>query len=86
MREERTAALAAQRLETAGFEVMMDVGKASVVSLLRNGLLRNGEGPTVMLRADMDALPVQEQTGSITRARPKQSCMRAVTTVTSLGS
>ena len=34
------------------------VGKTGVV-----GLLRNGEGPTVMLRADMDALPVEEATG-----------------------
>lgn len=58
MQEERTAALAAERLEKAGFEVTTGVGKTGVV-----GVLRNGEGPTVMLRADMDALPVQEQTG-----------------------
>jgi len=58
MQEERTAALAAERLRTAGFDVTMGVGRTGVV-----GLLRNGDGPTVMLRADMDALPVQEQTG-----------------------
>jgi amidohydrolase len=58
MQEERTAALAAGRLRAAGFEVTPGVGKTGVV-----GLLRNGEGPTVMLRADMDALPVGEQTG-----------------------
>jgi amidohydrolase len=58
MQEERTAALVAERLQSAGFEVTTGVGKTGVV-----GLLRNGDGPTVMLRADMDALPVQEQTG-----------------------
>jgi hippurate hydrolase len=58
MEEQRTAALAAERLENAGFDVTRGVGNNGVV-----GLLRNGEGPTVMLRADMDALPVQEQTG-----------------------
>jgi hippurate hydrolase len=58
MQEERTAALAADRLQAAGFEVTAGVGKTGVV-----GLLRNGPGPTVMLRADMDALPVHEQTG-----------------------
>jgi hippurate hydrolase len=58
MQEERTAALAAERLQTAGLDVTVGVGKRGVV-----GLLRNGDGPTVMLRADMDALPVQEQTG-----------------------
>jgi hippurate hydrolase len=57
MHEERTAALAAQHLEAAGFDVTTGVGKTGVV-----GVLRNGDGPTVMLRADMDALPVQEQT------------------------
>jgi len=58
MQEERTAGIAAERLEKAGFEVTTGVGKTGVV-----GVLRNGDGPTVMLRADMDALPVQEQTG-----------------------
>ena len=58
MQEERTAALAAERLQAAGFEVTTGVGKTGVV-----GVLRNGDGPTVMLRADMDALPVREQTG-----------------------
>ena len=59
MAETRTAELAAQRLKVAGFdEVTTGVGNTGVV-----GLLRNGDGPTVMLRADMDALPVHEQTG-----------------------
>lgn len=58
MQEDRTAALAADHLRAAGFEVTAGVGKTGVV-----GLLRNGPGPTVMLRADMDALPVAEMTG-----------------------
>src|SRR5579862_1400214 len=58
MQEERTAGVAADHLRAAGYEVTTGVGKTGVV-----GLLRNGEGPTVMLRADMDALPVAEDTG-----------------------
>src|SRR6202142_1022321 len=58
MQETRTAGLAADRLRAAGFEVTAGVGKTGVV-----GLLRKGEGPTVMLRADMDVLPVQKDTG-----------------------
>ena len=58
MEEGRTSALAAERLRAAGYEVTTGVGKTGVV-----GLLRNGDGPTVMLRADMDALPVEEGTG-----------------------
>jgi amidohydrolase len=58
MQETRTAGLAADRLRAAGYEVTTGVGKTGVV-----GLLRNGEGPTVMLRADMDALPIEEATG-----------------------
>jgi amidohydrolase len=53
--EERTASVLAARLVSAGLEVTTGVGKTGVV-----GVLRNGEGPTVLLRADMDALPVQE--------------------------
>ena len=58
MQETRTAGLAADRLRAAGYEVTTGVGKTGVV-----GLLRNGDGPTVMLRADMDALPIEEATG-----------------------
>jgi amidohydrolase len=58
MQETRTAALAAERLRAGGYEVTTGIGRTGVV-----GLLRNGDGPTVMLRADMDALPVEEATG-----------------------
>jgi len=58
MQEVRTAAVAADHLRAVGYEVTTGVGKTGVV-----GVLRNGDGPTVMLRADMDALPVQEATG-----------------------
>src|SRR6266699_3418897 len=58
MKENRTAGIAADRLRAAGYEVTTGVGKTGVV-----GVLRNGDGPTIMLRADMDALPVHEATG-----------------------
>jgi amidohydrolase len=56
--EHRTAAKAADLLTEAGYEVTTGVGGTGVV-----GVLANGPGPTVMLRADMDALPVREETG-----------------------
>src|SRR4051812_30109279 len=56
--ERRTAGLLAGRLRDAGFEVHEGVGGTGVV-----GVLRNGDGPAVLLRADMDALPVREATG-----------------------
>ncbi|MHC9297311.1 amidohydrolase [Mycobacterium sp. LTG2003] len=56
--EHRTAALVVSRLTDAGLEVHDGVGGTGVV-----GILRNGDGPTVLLRADMDALPVTEATG-----------------------
>jgi hippurate hydrolase len=56
--EHRTAALVASRLSEAGCEVHERVGGTGVV-----GVLRNGPGPKVLLRADMDALPVREETG-----------------------
>jgi amidohydrolase len=58
MQETRTAGTAAEHLRTSGYEVTTGIGKTGVV-----GLMRNGAGPTVMLRADMDALPVKEATG-----------------------
>ncbi|HEX5042423.1 MAG TPA: amidohydrolase [Candidatus Polarisedimenticolaceae bacterium] len=56
--EVETAAKLAERLRAAGIEVTTGVGGHGVV-----GVLRNGPGPTVLLRADMDALPVEEKTG-----------------------
>ncbi|MBY8847259.1 amidohydrolase [Saccharothrix sp. MB29] len=56
--ETRTAGVAARELRAAGFEVTEGVGGTGVV-----GVLRNGDGPTALLRADMDALPVEEKTG-----------------------
>jgi hippurate hydrolase len=56
--EERTAAMAAAELSRLGFEVTAGVGRTGVV-----GVLGNGPGPTILLRADMDALPVREATG-----------------------
>lgn len=57
MQENRTARIAADHLRAAGYEVTTGIGKTGVV-----GLLRNGDGPALMLRADMDALPVKEAT------------------------
>jgi hippurate hydrolase len=56
--EHRTARLVADRLQQWNFEVTENVGGTGVV-----GILKNGDGPTVLLRADMDALPVEEATG-----------------------
>ncbi|MGA9245538.1 MAG: amidohydrolase, partial [Silvibacterium sp.] len=58
MQETRTAEIAATHLMIRGFDVTTGVGKTGVV-----GILRNGNGPVVMLRADMDALPIKEATG-----------------------
>jgi hippurate hydrolase len=56
--EHRTAAAGAARLRQDGYDVTEGVGGTGVV-----GILRNGGGSTVLLRADMDALPVREATG-----------------------
>lgn len=58
MQERRSAGIAADWLEALGYAVTRAVGVTGVV-----GVLRNGDGPTVMLRADMDALPMDEDTG-----------------------
>jgi hippurate hydrolase len=68
LEEHRSARLIADALPPLGFEVTEHVGGTGVVALMRNG-----EGPVVMLRADFDALPVEELTGlpyaSLVRAR-----------------
>src|ERR1700730_3340708 len=58
LHEEATAAKLAERLRRLGFEVTTGVGGTGVV-----GVLRNGPGPTVALRTELDALPVEEKTG-----------------------
>ena len=57
-REEKTAALVAKEFKELGYETHTGVGKTGVV-----GVLKNGPGPVVMFRGDMDALPVREATG-----------------------
>ncbi len=56
--EKETAARIARELAEAGFEVTAGVGGTGVV-----GVLKNGPGPTVLVRTDLDALPVEEKTG-----------------------
>jgi hippurate hydrolase len=58
MQERRTSGLAAAWLRKHGYEVSEGVGDTGVV-----GLMHNGDGPTVLMRADMDALPIKESTG-----------------------
>lgn len=58
MQEVRTAKIAADALQGLGYEVTRNIGVTGVVCVMRNGV-----GPTVMLRADMDALPMAENTG-----------------------
>jgi hippurate hydrolase len=57
LHESESAGRIASRLEAAGFEVTRGVGGHGVV-----GMLKNGDGPTILVRGDMDALPITEQT------------------------
>ena len=58
LQEKETSALVARELTAAGYEVATGIGGYGVV-----GVLRNGNGPTVLIRGDMDALPITEATG-----------------------
>ena len=58
MHEQQTAAKLADRVKAMGYEVTTGVGGTGIVAVLRNG-----KGPTVLLRTDMDALPIAEETG-----------------------
>jgi hippurate hydrolase len=58
MEEVRTPALLAPKMRELGFQVTEHVGKTGLVAVMKNG-----PGPVLLLRADMDALPVKEQTG-----------------------
>lgn len=65
--EVQTAARMAQELRALGYEVATGVGGTGVVAVLRNG-----PGPTVMIRADMDGLPVEEQSGLANASTARQ--------------
>ena len=56
--EQQTAAKLAERVKALGYEVTTGVGGTGIVAILKNG-----PGPTVMMRTELDALPVQEKTG-----------------------
>ena len=67
-REVQTSARMAQELRALGYEVTTGVGGTGVVAVLRNGA-----GPTVMLRADMDGLPLEERSGVANPSRARQA-------------
>src|SRR5690349_15864174 len=56
--EQRTAGVVAEKLRDFDYRVREGIGGTGVI-----GIMRNGDGPTVLMRADMDALPVEEATG-----------------------
>jgi hippurate hydrolase len=70
MQETRSAAKLAAEAKKAGFKVTTGVGKTGVVAVMENG-----PGPVIMLRADMDALPVEEQTGLPYASKVKATSM-----------
>ncbi|MDP3657079.1 MAG: amidohydrolase [Brevundimonas sp.] len=65
--EVRTAGIMAAQLTALGYEVATGIGGTGVVAVLRNG-----EGPTVMIRADMDGLPLDEQSGLANASTARQ--------------
>lgn len=76
--EEKTSAFLAADLRRLGFEVTERVGKYRDPKMVGYGVvavMKNGEGPTVLVRADMDGLPVEEKTGLpyASRARAKNA-------------
>ncbi|MEQ8751733.1 MAG: amidohydrolase [Amphiplicatus sp.] len=72
-REFKTAERLAAELEALGYNVTTGVGGTGVVALLKNG-----DGPTVMLRADMDGLPVEEKSGLAYASKARQTDMKGV--------
>src|ERR1043165_602725 len=69
-REVNTSARLAQELRPLGYEVTTGVGGTGVVAVLRNGA-----GPTVLLRADMDGLPLEERSGVPNPSHVRQTDM-----------
>src|SRR5689334_4988919 len=72
--EARTAAKLAGEMKALGFAVTEGVGKTGIVALYKNG-----PGPTVMVRTELDALPLEEKTGLAYASKAKQT-LRGVET------
>jgi len=66
--EEKTAAKLAAEMRALGFEVTEKVGKTGLVAIYKNG-----NGPTIMVRTELDALPMEEKTGLPYASRDKQN-------------
>ena len=66
-RETKTAARIAKELKALGYDVTEGIGRTGVVAVMENG-----EGPTVLIRADMDGLPVKEDSGLSYASTAKQ--------------
>ena len=64
--EEKTAARLAAEMRALGFEVTEHVGKTGLVAIYKNG-----DGPTIMVRTELDALPMEEKTGLAYASRDK---------------
>ena len=77
--EQRTADVIAQKLDEWGIPVIRGLGKTGVVGIIRNGDSKRAIG----LRADMDALPMQEVTPFPMRRATPEKCMRAAMTAMS---
>lgn len=67
MQESETSDRLAKELEAAGFTVTRNIAKTGLV-----GIMKNGKGPTVMIRADMDGLPVREKSGLSYASKKRQ--------------
>ncbi len=66
--EHRTAAILAKEMRSLGYEVTEGVGQTGIVAVLKNGA-----GPTVLVRTELDALPLQEKTGLPYASQNKQT-------------
>jgi hippurate hydrolase len=80
--EERTAAVVTRELRAAGCEVTEKFGGTGIV-----GILKNGPGPTLLIRTDLDGLPVEEETGApyASKVRTKDLEGREVSTMHACG-
>ena len=89
--EEKTSAVVAARLRELGYTVADHIGKYNEPGLVGYGvvaMMKNGDGPVLLVRSDMDALPVQEQTGlpyASTVATKMHACGHDIHMTTLLG-